>query len=116
MLSIYESQSNIVLFRPLPLHLQTLSFLLIDDVVWGNARLFVFHRYAINDTAVDWTGAEAQIQQGSGGRSTVVSVKRGVEGGKTGGGQKRKAEAVVDAEKRDGSSKKSRRSLKKIKR
>jgi N-acetyltransferase 10 len=80
------------------------------------------YRYAINDAAVDWSSAEAQIEKsGSGGtkgRSTVVSVKTGMEGGKA-SEKKRKAvdSAVRDGDNGGGSvNKKSRRSLKKVKR
>lgn len=66
------------------------------------------NRYAINDDGMDWSGAETQIKSNGGnkGRSMVVSVKKGVEGG-----EKRKAEGEVEVKE----SKKSRRS-KKVKR
>ncbi|KAJ3561455.1 hypothetical protein NP233_g10184 [Leucocoprinus birnbaumii] len=71
-------------------------------------------KYAINDNgAVDWSTAEAQISAsgGGGGRSTVVSVKMGVEG------KKRKAgsEGGIGEDGTGGEGKKSRRS-KKVKR
>ncbi|PFH49973.1 hypothetical protein AMATHDRAFT_75910 [Amanita thiersii Skay4041] len=47
-------------------------------------------KYAINDTALDWTAAEAQVKGGSGsGRSTVVSVQ--AVGKNAAGLKKRKA-------------------------
>jgi len=45
--------------------------------------LLIKCRYAINDN-VDWVGAEAQVNatRAGPGRSTIVSVKMGVEAGK----------------------------------
>ncbi|KXN84178.1 UPF0202 protein KRE33 [Leucoagaricus sp. SymC.cos] len=74
-------------------------------------------KYAINDTATDWSNAEAQIKTaGAKGRSTVVSVKMGVEGAGGSGAQKRKAGDIDgDTDKREqgqGGGKKNRRSKK----
>ena len=76
-------------------------------------------RYAINDQAVDWSAAEAQVAKlagpgGKHGKSTVVSVKTGTAPL----GNKRKAndaagDAQADTPERE---KKTRRSGKKVKR
>ncbi|KAF9447020.1 DUF699-domain-containing protein [Macrolepiota fuliginosa MF-IS2] len=71
-------------------------------------------KYAINESAVDWSGAEAQIRAGGGGgvqgRSTVVSVKMGAEGGDA--EKKRK----LDGGEEDKHSNKKTRRSKKVKR
>jgi N-acetyltransferase 10 len=65
-------------------------------------------RYAIDDAAVDWTTAEAQIRGGAGkdGRSAVVSVKSKTAV-KT--PPKRKAEAQPEERKQDKKRKPSRK-------
>lgn len=62
-------------------------------------------RYAIDDSAADWSQAEAQIANLGSGKATVVSVK-----GTQSAPQKRKAETVADMS--ETKSKKSRRSMK----
>ncbi|KAF9048951.1 DUF699-domain-containing protein [Panaeolus papilionaceus] len=62
-------------------------------------------KYAIDDSAADWSQAEAQIANLGSGKATVVSVK-----GTQSAPQKRKAETVADMS--ETKSKKSRRSMK----
>ena len=69
-----------------------------------------YRRYAINDSAADWSTAEAQVarlakdSKSSAGRSSVVSIKTSTQAG-----QKRKAGEDENKEEISGEKKKTRR-------
>lgn len=75
--------------------------------------MICFHRYAIDDSSMDWAGAEAQVaklakSKTGGGRSSVISVKSSTPAA----GVKRKVENIGA----DGDEKKKTRRGKKAKR